>query len=61
VRSGILLPASQFRRLSRAIRTPVRTIFVGHFTSVGTVGMRIERPGKRPRIRAENNTRHFAA
>jgi hypothetical protein len=44
VRSDILLPASQFRRLSRAIRTTVRAIFSGHFKSAGAVGIRIEQP-----------------
>jgi hypothetical protein len=32
VRSDILLPASHPRRLSRTIRTPVSTIFIGHFS-----------------------------
>jgi hypothetical protein len=42
VRSDILLPASHPRRLSRTIRTPVRTIFVGHLWPLDAVGMRIE-------------------
>jgi hypothetical protein len=42
VRSDILLPASHPRRLSRTIRTPVRTIFAHHFARQPTVGMRIE-------------------
>jgi hypothetical protein len=32
VRSDILLPASHLRRLSRTIRTPIRTIFTGVFS-----------------------------
>ena len=43
VRSDILLPTSQFRRLSRAIRTAGRTIFERHFYPLDAVGMRIER------------------
>ena len=42
-RSDILHPASLPRRLSRTIRTPVRTIFSGHFARSRAVGMRIER------------------
>jgi hypothetical protein len=41
-RSDILLPASHPRRLSRTIRTPIRTIFIGHLLPLGAVGMRIE-------------------
>jgi hypothetical protein len=61
VRSDILFPASQLLRLSRAIRTAGRTIFERHFQSMGAVGIRIELPEKRPRIRAENHARRIAA
>jgi len=47
VRSDILLPASHPRRLSRAIRTPIRTIFSCHFAFYQAVGMRNERAGIR--------------
>jgi hypothetical protein len=43
VRSDILLPAAPPRRLSRTIRTPMLTIFAGHFAGHPPVGMRIVR------------------
>jgi hypothetical protein len=42
VRSDILLPASQTRRLSRTIRTPNRTIFIGHLLLLDAIGMRMK-------------------
>jgi hypothetical protein len=47
-RSDILLPASHPRRLSRAIRTPVRTKFSHHLMALDAVGMRIEQAINRP-------------
>jgi hypothetical protein len=41
-RSDILLLARHPRRLSRTIRTPMRTIFIGHFSLQRAVGARIE-------------------
>ena len=45
-RSDILLPASHPRRLSRTIRTPIRTIFIGHLLPLDAIGMRIEQGRK---------------
>jgi hypothetical protein len=61
VRSDILLPAAPPRRLSRTIRTPMLTIFAGHFAGHPPVGMRIVRSEFGSGMAAKSATFRIAA
>ena len=56
VRSDILLPAAPPRRLSRTIRTPVRTIISCHFACCSSVGILIVRASILPGMAAKSAT-----